>query len=105
MLERVYQAKLIKRIKLEMPGCIVLKNDTDYLQGVPDLTILYWDKWGMLEVKADANAPYQPNQEYYLGVMHTLSFASVIYPEIEEEVLRDLQLALKPRRSARVLKR
>lgn len=105
MLERDYQAKLIKKIKLLLPGSFVLKNDSDYLQGVPDLSIFYGDKWAMLEVKASEDAPSQPNQEYYVGHFSTLSFAAFIYPEIEEEVLRDLQLALKPRRSARVPKR
>ena len=39
MLENKFQAKLIKEIKEEFPGCIVLKNDPTYIQGVPDLLV------------------------------------------------------------------
>jgi hypothetical protein len=98
MLERDYQAGLIKRIKRLLPGCVVLKNDSAYLQGVPDLTILYRDMWAMLEVKASPSAAHQPNQEYYVELLGEMSFAAFIHPQNEEEVLRDLQQALQPRR-------
>ena len=55
MLESVYQAKLIKKLHAEFPGCIVLKYDTDYIQGFPDLTVLYKSRWAVLEVKASAS--------------------------------------------------
>lgn len=102
MQERHYQAKLIKRIRVLLEGCFILKNDASYLQGVPDLLILYRNRWAMLEVKASADEPFQPNQEYYLSMLDEMSFAAVIYPEIEEDVLHDLQSALSPRRAARV---
>lgn len=106
MLERDYQARLIKKLRAMFPDCVILKNDTDYMQGIPDLTILYRDKWAMLEVKAYEDAPFQPNQEYYIDLLNDMSFAASIYPEIEEEVLRELQLAFEPRRSAtRIFKR
>ena len=41
MLERDFQSKLIKEIKIRLPGALVLKNDANYKQGVPDLLILY----------------------------------------------------------------
>ena len=44
MLERDYQSHLIKRIKALLPGCVVLKNDSSYLQGIPDLVIFYGDR-------------------------------------------------------------
>lgn len=87
------------------PGCYILKNDSCYMQGVPDLIILYGPYWAMLEVKASAKSVIQPNQEYYVTALDDMGFAAFIYPEIEEEVLRDLQHALEPRRSARVSKR
>lgn len=102
MLERDYQAQLIKKLRRMFEGCIILKNDSDYMQGVPDLTILYNRKWAMLEVKASENSPIQPNQAYYVSELNEMSFASFIYPENEEDVLRDLQYTLQPRRSARV---
>jgi hypothetical protein len=91
MRERDYQAQLIQRIERRFPGCIVLKNDTAYLQGVPDLIVLCGEFWAMLEVKLSANAPTRPNQDYYIELFDKMSFASYIWPEIEEDVLNELQ--------------
>ena len=93
--EREYQAKLIKRIKELLPGCVVMKNDPEYIQGIPDLTVLYHDKWATLEVKREKNAKHRPNQDYYVGMMDDMSFSKLIYPENEEEVLSELQSALR----------
>ena len=94
MLESKFQANLIKEIKSMFPGCIVLKNDSSYMQGIPDLLILHKDKWASIEVKRSANASKQPNQEYYVGLMNEMSFSRFVCPENKEEVLRDLQQAL-----------
>lgn len=91
MKERDYQAKLIDKIKSEFPGAIVLKNDSGYLQGIPDLAVFYRDKWAMLEVKATKSSSQQPNQEYYVDKFDEMSYATFIYPENEKEVFRDLQ--------------
>lgn len=104
MLESTYQRRLIVELRHRFPGCIVLKNDTDYLQGIPDLTIFWHENWAMLEVKTSATAPNQPNQEYYIELMNELSFASFIWPAIEEEVLYALQQSFQSRRQARVSK-
>jgi hypothetical protein len=101
MLESQYQAKLINKIKKTWPGCIVLKNDSSYLQGIQDLLILYKDKWALLEVKASATAEKQPNQDYYVELANTMSFSAFIYPENELEVLYALQQTFQPRRKAR----
>lgn len=93
MREAQYQAGLIKRIERLLPGCLVLKNDSDYKQGIPDLLVLWGKHWAMLEVKAGEDAPYQPNQEYYLNWLAAMGFTAVIFPENEEEVLRELQRA------------
>lgn len=100
--ENDYQGGLILRIKKILPGCFILKNDSGYLQGIPDLTILYGERWAILEVKRSANEDYEPNQEWYLEFFNEMSFSATIFPENEEEVLHDLQLALRPRRKARV---
>ena len=97
-LERDFQAKLIKEIKQIFKGCIVIKNDSSYIQGIPDLLILYRDKWAALEVKKSATAHHQPNQEYYVELMDEMSYASFIYPENKEEVLYELQQTLFSRR-------
>ena len=95
MLENKFQANLIKKLKKLFPGCIVMKNDSSYIQGIPDLLVLHKDKWASLEVKKSANASKRPNQEYYVGLMNRMSFARFISPENEEEVLRDLQTTFK----------
>lgn len=95
MLESTYQARLIKKLRRLFPGCVVLKNDTEYLQGIPDLLILWGRCWAALEVKPRANAPHQPNQDYYVDYLDDMSFAAFIYPENEEDVLSDLQSAFR----------
>ncbi|MDE6019775.1 MAG: hypothetical protein K2H01_02080 [Ruminococcus sp.] len=91
MLESRFQSKLIKELKTLFPGCIVIKIDSGYLQGIPDILILYNDKWASLECKQSAGAKRQPNQEYYVNKMNRMSFSRFIYPKNKEEVLHDLQ--------------
>jgi hypothetical protein len=105
MLERDYQRELIKTLKVRFPGCIVLKQDSSYLQGIPDLLILWHDKWCALEVKQEWDSPEQPNQRYYVELMDNMSFAAFIYPENQEEVLNALQHAFQTRRATRVPQR
>lgn len=95
MLESAFQSKLIKELNLMFIGCVILKNDANYIQGFPDLLILFNDRWAVLECKRDKYAPYQPNQEYYLETLGRMSYASVIYPEIKKEVLDELQQAFR----------
>ena len=94
-LERDFQSKLIKEIKKMFSVCIVLKNDSSYIQGIPDLLILYKNKWATLELKRSASAKRQPNQEYYVGLMNDMSFSRFIYPENKEEVLNELREAFE----------
>lgn len=97
-LERDFQSKLIKELKQIFDGCIIMKNDPDYIQGIPDLLILFEDKWAALEVKKSAKASHRPNQDYYVSRMDAMSYARFIYPENKEEVLYELQQALFSRR-------
>lgn len=91
MLERDYQSELKKRLRKRFPGCIVLKNDPNIVQGIPDLLVLHKNKWGALECKANEKAKKRPNQDHYIDVMNEMSFASYIYPENEEEVLNAME--------------
>jgi hypothetical protein len=94
--ENAYQAGLIRRILKRFPGCFVEKSDSGLRQGIPDLNVLFpGGFWAKLEVKADENAPHQPNQEYYIRMFSEMCFAAFIYPENEEAVLSDLQQALE----------
>ena len=90
MKERDYQARLIKELERRYPGCFVMKNDSYYIQGVPDLTILHNGLWAMLEVKVDEDSHTQPNQEYYINKFEQMSYAAFVHPKNEEKVLREL---------------
>ena len=93
MLESKFQADLKKELEKRFPGCIVTKLDSSYIQGIPDLLVLWRDKWAVLECKKNGSAKKQPNQEYYVNKMNDMSFSKFIYPENKEEVLNDLQQA------------
>ena len=95
-LESKFQKELINEIKREYPGCIILKNDPDYIQGFPDWTILWKDKWAVLEAKRAKNSRKQPNQEHYVEKLDGMSFSRFVYPENKEEVLNELRKTFKP---------
>lgn len=88
--ENVFQANLIRELKDRFPGCIVLKNDATYIQGFPDLLILYKSHYAALECKRSSKAHRQPNQDYYVGKINEHAFARFISPENKEEVLNEL---------------
>lgn len=102
MLESKFQKDLIDDLKELFPGCLVMKTDPRYIQGIPDLLILYKNKWALLECKRNAKAKHQPNQDQYVDLLNEMSFSSFIYPENKEEVLSELQHAFQPRRKARI---
>ena len=87
-LESGVQDMLIKRIKALLPGCFVFKMDQ--VQGIPDLLILFGGRWASLECKRSSSAQHQPNQNYYVGLMDTMSFSRFVYPENVGEVLGEL---------------
>lgn len=93
MREAQYQKYLIEKLKTVFPGCVVLKNDAQYLQGVPDLLVLYNNHWAMLEVKPSGIFRSQPNQSYYVELFDGMSFGAFITPDNEEEIFCDLQCA------------
>lgn len=90
-LESKFQKEFMDKIRKQYPGCIILKNDSSYIQGFPDWTILYKDKWAVLEAKRSKNAAKQPNQEYYVDTLNDMSFSRFVFPENEDEVLYELE--------------
>ena len=104
MLENKFKTELVAEIEDMFPGCIVVHLDPNEIQGIPDLLVLYENKWAALEGQKSANAPHRPNQDYYVNLMNKMSFASFIYPENKEEVLYELQQAFRIRRPTRVLR-
>jgi hypothetical protein len=103
--ESKFQARLIRELRVMFDGCVILKNDANYLQGIPDLTIFYQNRWAILECKDSEDEPFEPNQEYYIDMLNSMSFAAVIYPENKEHVLRELQRAFGLGRASRVSQR
>lgn len=102
MNEAAYQRKLISKLKRMFPDCVVLKNDPSENHGIPDLIILFGNRWAMLEVKQSATASERPNQGYYINKYGEMSFAAFIHPQNEEQVLNDLQSTFGVRRKTRV---
>lgn len=105
MKENHFQSNLIKEIKSIFQGCVVLKNDANYIQGFPDILILFNDRWAALEVKRSANASLRPNQEYYVDYLDSMSYASIIYPENKEEIIDELREAFGPSWGSRLSQR
>lgn len=95
MLESDFQTSVILEIKKRLPGCIALKNDANYIQGIPDFLVLYGNKWAALEFKKSEHAKHRPNQDYYVKVMNDMSFARFVYPENREEIINELEHEFK----------
>lgn len=89
-LESGFQDKLRDELKELFPDCHIFKMDQ--IQGIPDLLVLYKNKWATLEVKKSAKATHRPNQDYYVQKMNEMSFSRFIYPENKDEVLDELYL-------------
>lgn len=100
--EGPFQTTVREDIEAMLPGAIVVKGDSSYRQGVPDLFVFYGDRWAALEVKKSASETPRPNQPYYVELLNEMSFSAFIYPENKEEVLRELQQAFGANRSSRV---
>lgn len=91
MLESKFQSELIKEIKTRYPGAVVLKTDPNYIQGFPDLLILWGKHWSALECKQTEHSHVQPNQEFYIDFLNRMSFASFITPAMKDEVLHAME--------------
>jgi hypothetical protein len=102
ILEREFQRKFLDDIQIAIPGCVLLKNDSSYIQGIPDWILLWEDKWAMFEIKARPNANIQPNQEYYIDLFNRMGFARFVYPENAKEVIYEVQSAFGIRGGTRV---
>lgn len=90
-LESKFQKDLMDEIRDLYPGCVIIKNDPNYIQGFPDWTIFYKNKWAVLEVKKEEKAKKQPNQDHYVDTLNAMSFSRFVYPENKEAVLNELR--------------
>jgi hypothetical protein len=101
-MESTFKRALIRELYRMFPDCVILKNDPAYVQGIPDLIILWGDQWAALECKDSKYAPHRPNQDYHIEKMKSMSFAAFIHPGNKEQVLNDLQLSFGSCGAARV---
>lgn len=95
MLERDFQPRLKKELQARLPGCVIIKQDPNQLQGVPDLLVLFEDKWALLETKADEKSQRRPNQEYYVDKFDEMSFSAFVNPDNMDEVLDAIQSSFR----------
>lgn len=95
MSESTFQTNLMKEIRSMFPGCIVFKVDPTFIQGFPDLMILYKDRWATLECKDHKKAGHRPNQDKRIKQLDDMSFAAFIYPENKEDILDELRKAFQ----------
>lgn len=100
-LETEFRTQLVKDLEELLPGCIVLYNDAQTRQGIPDLVVFYGNRYGFLEVKRSEKETRQPNQTYYTELFNEWSYGAVIYPENRELILDEIQRALGSRRLSR----
>lgn len=91
-LERDFQARVIKELYIMFPDCIVLKQDPNYQQGIPDLLILFRDRWAALEVKRTEKSRRQPNQPYFVELTNSMSFGRFLHTANKEEIFEELRV-------------
>ncbi len=88
-LESGFQDSLIEKLKTMFPNCRIFKMNQH--QGIPDLLILFNERWAMLECKQKANSSKRPNQDYWVSFYNNMSFARFISKNNCAEVLDELQ--------------
>lgn len=105
MVETKFRLDLVHELEALFDGCIVLLGNSSHIQGIPDILILWRDRWAALECKDHARSRERPNQRYYVNMMNEMSFAAFVYPENKDIVLNDLQHAFRRSRASRFPRR
>lgn len=96
MRESAFERRVVSDIKSWNDNVLVLKNNASMIQGIPDRTVYFADKFAMLEFKKSKDAKHQPNQDWYIDKINSNGgFARFIYPENEEKTLADLKKFLE----------
>lgn len=91
--EGKFQTDLKKEIRERFPGCLITKLDSNDIQGIPDLLILWKNHWAVLECKRSSTASHRPNQDYYVNMLNDMSYSAFIFPENKERILDDMEQA------------
>ena len=94
MRENEFQPEVIKELYKMFPDCFVMKNDANYRQGFPDLSVFIGPYYILLECKKSKKemGDPRPNQDYYVDAVNAMGgFARFIYPENKEAVLNEIR--------------
>lgn len=100
--EAIFEKQLIKKIRAMFPGAVILKNNANLIQGIPDRLILWGPRWAAFDAKDSHNSPKRPNQDYYIELLNDMSLARFVHPQNEEVFLNELQQTLRPSRRPRI---
>lgn len=92
--ESKFKRELIRKLKEQYPGAVILKNDANDKIGIPDHLMLYGRHWIAFEAKASQHAAHRPNQDYWVNLLNSMSFASFVYPQNEGWFLHEVQRSL-----------
>lgn len=92
--ESQFKHRLIQKVYEIDPEIIVLKNDPNYIQAIPDLIFIKGRKCLVVETKKHKDASFRPNQKYYIEKMHGIA----AYPENMKEVLDEVQRTFRSKR-------
>lgn len=92
MIEGTYRSKLIKKLKVHFPGLIVLHNNPNQIKGIPDLTLLYHNRYAMLETKMAPNSSKRPNQDTWISYFERQgAFSAFVNASNEKEIINELR--------------
>lgn len=92
-LESEFQSKLVKELQELIPECLVLVKPGFYVQGFPDLMVLYKTQWVALECKRKTptrDDDYEPNQEWWIRELDEMGYAAMICPENRKEIIDEV---------------
>jgi hypothetical protein len=92
-LESEFVFELKHELKHRFPGCFIIKLDSNQVQGIPDLLVLWGRFWAILETKRGSRSVRQPNQEYYVGLFDEMSFSAFVHPLNYRDILDDMERA------------
>lgn len=91
MLEKDFQAKVIRELKAM--GLAVIKNQANpgVPNGFPDILALGEGIYFALECKTSARAKKQPRQDYWVKKLNEWSYAAFIYPANHDKIMAEIK--------------
>lgn len=91
MLEKDFQAKVVKQLRKMGVKCFKQKMDATTSAGTPDYICLAGPVWFFLEFKKSKGAKKRPGQQENIDWATENSFGWFIYPENYDEVMAEIK--------------